>query len=120
MPNHFHGIILIHDMPGRGGSRTAPTTNAVHEPSERPGRKPLGRLVGVFKTVSTKHINLRRNRPAVPVWQRNYYEHIIRNERSLNHIREYILNNPLQWEIDRENPLRPTSPTTKVLAPCET
>ena len=38
------------------------------------------------------------------LWQRNYYEHIIRNEESLNRIREYIANNPLQWELDRENP----------------
>jgi hypothetical protein len=38
------------------------------------------------------------------LWQRNYYEHIIRNEESLNHIREYIANNPMQWELDRENP----------------
>jgi hypothetical protein len=38
------------------------------------------------------------------IWQRNYYEHVIRNEESLNRIREYIMNNPLQWEFDRENP----------------
>jgi hypothetical protein len=42
--------------------------------------------------------------PGVPVWQRNYYEHIIRNEESMNLIWEYIVNNPLQWEFDRENP----------------
>ena len=39
------------------------------------------------------------------VWQRNYYEHIIRNESTLHRIREYIVNNPLQWAVDRENPL---------------
>jgi hypothetical protein len=40
------------------------------------------------------------------LWQRNYYEHIIRNEKSLNHIREYILTNPMRWELDRKNPHR--------------
>ncbi len=41
------------------------------------------------------------------LWQRNYYEHIIRDEESLNRIREYIANNPLQWDLDRENPNLP-------------
>ena len=66
-----------------------------------PGRKPLGRLVGAFKTVSTKQINIIRGTPGVPVWQRNYYEHIIRDERSLHRIRKYILNNPSCWVSDR-------------------
>jgi putative transposase len=50
-------------------------------------------------------INEHRGTPRAPVWQRNYFEHIIRNDASLNRIREYILNNPLQWALDRENPL---------------
>ncbi|MEJ5264491.1 MAG: hypothetical protein WHT29_04165 [Bacteroidales bacterium] len=45
-----------------------------------------------------------RNSPGVPIWQRNYWEHIIRDERELNRIREYIIHNPLQWESDSENP----------------
>ena len=40
--------------------------------------------------------------PGVPIWQRNYYEHVVRGENELNRIREYIANNPLQWEMDRE------------------
>jgi REP element-mobilizing transposase RayT len=64
----------------------------------------MGRLVGAFKTVSTKHINEHRGTPGVPVWQRNYYEHIIRNDPSLQRIRAYIANNPLRWHRDRENP----------------
>ncbi|ODS32916.1 MAG: hypothetical protein SCARUB_01968 [Candidatus Scalindua rubra] len=40
------------------------------------------------------------------MWQRNYYEHVIRNEQELNKIREYIINNPLKWLLDRENPDR--------------
>ncbi|HHT9139412.1 MAG TPA: transposase, partial [Candidatus Tripitaka californicus] len=80
----------------RGGSRTAPTNGIKH--------KPLGRLIGAFKTVSTKRFNEIRNASRIPIWQRNYYEHIIRNEDKLNRIREYIINNPLQWQFDRENP----------------
>jgi hypothetical protein len=51
----------------------------------------------------TKRIKELRNTPGAPVWQRNYYEHIIRNDESFHRIREYIANNPLQWEMDREN-----------------
>ncbi|MFN3472142.1 MAG: transposase, partial [Aquificaceae bacterium] len=49
-------------------------------------------------------INQLRHTPGAPVWQRNYYEHIIRNEEELNQIRQYIINNPLKWEMDMENP----------------
>ncbi|MGE5582349.1 MAG: transposase [Bacillota bacterium] len=63
----------------------------------------LPKLVGRFKMVSSKQINIIRNTPGVPVWQRNYYEHIIRNEPELNRIREYIINNPLNWQKDDYN-----------------
>jgi REP element-mobilizing transposase RayT len=95
MPNHIHGILILNDT-GRGGSRTAPTTR----------RKPLGQLVGAFKTVSTKQVNRTRGTPGAVFWQRNYYEHIVRTETSLNHVREYVYENPLKWELDRENPDR--------------
>jgi hypothetical protein len=64
----------------------------------------LDQLIGAFKTVSAKHINLSRQTISLPFWQRNYYEHIVRNERELNAIRQYIRNNPLQWVLDRDNP----------------
>ena len=96
MPNHFHGIIVIADSACRGGSRTAPT-NVIN-------RKPLGRLIGAFKTVSTKRINAIRGTPGLPIWQRNYYEHIIRDDDELHCIRQYIADNPKQWDMDRENP----------------
>ena len=94
MPNHLHGIIFI-NQPQEGGSRTAPTV---------PRPLPLSRLVGAFKTVSSKQINIHRQRPGAPFWQRSFYEHIIRHEESLDRIREYILTNPLRWQLDRENP----------------
>jgi REP element-mobilizing transposase RayT len=65
----------------------------------------LPKIVGRFKMQSAKQINQLRHTLGQPVWQRNYYEHIIRNEDELNRIREYILNNPLKWEFDAENPL---------------
>jgi len=58
------------------------------------GRKTLGRLIGAFKTVSTKRLNGIRSTPGEPLWQRNYYEHVIRTEGSLRRIRAYIVNNP--------------------------
>ncbi len=104
MPNHFHGIIVLTDTSRRGDSRIAPTQPNVREPK----RKSLGQLIGAFKTVSTKKINIIRNAPGTPVWQRNYYEHIIRNENALNNIRRYIINNPLSWHVDQLHPDNPS------------
>ena len=94
MPNHLHGIIVITADTRRGDSRIAPVTKP----------KSLGRLVGAFKTVSAKRFNLAERAPGQPLWQRNYYERIIRDEAELGAAREYIVNNPLKRELDRENP----------------
>ena len=64
----------------------------------------LSKIIGRFKMVSAKKINVLRNTPGVEVWQRNYYEHVIRNEDSLRQIQQYIVDNPAQWDFDRENP----------------
>jgi putative transposase len=58
-----------------------------------------------FKSAVTKRINILRGTPGVSVWQRNYHEHIIRDENSLARIRRYIMDNPRQWALDRENPV---------------
>ncbi len=96
MPNHLHGILVIHDN-GRGGSRPAPTTTK---------HKPLGGLIGAFKMVSTKQINLLHDTEGQVVWQRNYYERIIRNEPEMDRIFRYIEANPTRWADDDENPNR--------------
>jgi len=96
MPNHSHVILIIRNE-RRGGSRTAPTKGPIK-------RKPLGRLIGAFKTVSTKQINLLRGTEGQTVWQRNYYERIIRDEREMDRIYRYIESNPSQWADDNENP----------------
>jgi putative transposase len=105
MPNHLHGIILIEDdIRCRGGSRTAPTRNTTTT-----NRKPLGQLVGAFKTVSTRQINALRGTPGSRFWQRNYYEHVINDDDEMNRIRDYIVYNPLAWDTDEDNPLYVTT-----------
>ena len=96
MPNHFHGIIVLTDNK-KGVLQYAPT-NKFRSPSQT-----IGSIVRGFKSAVTREIK-RLDYPFLySIWQRNYYEHIIRNERELNRIREYIQNNPLRWQYDREN-----------------
>jgi hypothetical protein len=64
----------------------------------------LGAIVGNFKSVTTRRINAVRHLRGKTLWQVNYYEHIVRNERESNRIREYILANPSRWKHDRDNP----------------
>ena len=61
-------------------------------------RKPLGRLVAAFKTVSTRRVNDLRSTSGVRLWQRNYYERVIRNDQALQATRRYIVNNPSQYQ----------------------
>jgi REP element-mobilizing transposase RayT len=67
----------------------------------------LPEIIRQFKTFSARRIKELRGTPGTPVWQRNYYEHTIRNESSLNRIRQYIAENPVRWDADQENPQRP-------------
>ena len=80
------------------------TGMACHAPTKREFSKPiagsLSTIVGAFKSAVTKHINRLPNPPDHPIWQRNYYEHIIRHEKSLNQIRAYVANNAAQWTQD--------------------
>jgi REP element-mobilizing transposase RayT len=66
-------------------------------------RKTLGRLIGAFKTVSTRRTNDVRSSPGAKVWQRNYYERVVRNSLQLRRVRRYIDSTPSWWELDREN-----------------
>ena len=101
MPNHIHGIIAIARSVGAKNISPLPhlkntTDTPFHSPS-----KTIGSIVRGFKIGVTGWF--RKNTDIYTVWQRNYFEHIIRSEKSLEHIREYIINNSLQWEFDREN-----------------
>jgi hypothetical protein len=64
----------------------------------------LPKIIGRFKMNVAKQINTIRNAPGQPIWQRNYYERIIRDENELEAIRQYIFENPLKWDMDNENP----------------
>jgi REP element-mobilizing transposase RayT len=88
MPNHIHGIITI---------EPATCDNS---------RKKYGlpEIVRQFKTFSAKSINASRDTPSVPFWQRNYYEHVIRNEADYNRVADYIDNNPSSWAEDSLHP----------------
>ncbi len=125
MPNHFHGIIVLTDSVG-AGPRACPDgsvpqqgdsgdlqgvakTNTVQPQRVAPTRLSLPDVVHRFKTMTTTKYIIgvkQHNWPQFrgKLWQRNYYEHIIRNERELQKIHEYIIHNPLKWEEDRENP----------------
>ncbi len=95
MPNHIHGIIEIQDR--RGTTPRAPTRERFGKPTSNT----IPTIIRGFKSSVTKQINLLRKLTGVPVWQRNYYEHIIRDEISFQQITEYIRNNPMQWPDDR-------------------
>jgi putative transposase len=132
MPNHVHGIVWIaaEDVRVDGVGRTAvrpydgvPNDGAQldgcaagHEPGRTAGRpygrvpKSLGSFVAGFKSVVTKQINQLRDMPGVPFWQRNYWEHVVRDEADLNRIREYIENNPARWTDDQLHPDAPPNP----------
>ncbi|MDY6911020.1 MAG: transposase [Chloroflexota bacterium] len=110
MPNHVHGVIVIrrgeafanqHRNTRESGSANA---SPLHPPH---GTQPdsLGAIIQNFKSVSTRKINQSNQTPGNKVWQRNYYEHIIRDEKALHNIRRYIIENPLRWAEDEENPI---------------
>jgi len=102
MPNHVHGIIWIVDDPVGARRRRAPTMERFGKPVS--GSIPT--IVRAFKSTVARRINRMRRTPGAPVWQRNYYEHIIRDERALHAIRRYIAENPLRWHLDRYNAAR--------------
>ncbi len=69
----------------------------------KPASDSVPSIIRLFKAATNKRINIMRGTPGTSVWQRNYYEHIIPDDGSLNKIREYIVNNKMQWALDREN-----------------
>jgi len=115
MPNHLHGIIIIKNQPPPPPVETprwGVSQQVTFHPKETFQRnvstksrlkpKSLGSIIGQIKTACTKRIweagfdNFE--------WQDRFYDHIIRDDESLHHIREYIINNPLKWELDKNNP----------------
>ena len=101
MPNHLHGILWLIDA---GLGAPARDSIASTQPHLLPGS--LGAIVGNFKSITTRRINQVRKTSGQPVWQRNYYEHIIRHDKEVNAVRQYVNDNPANWLQDTENPDR--------------
>ena len=114
MPNHFHAIVLINEINNVGVIHDAKLVSEQGEWDELPlqdhrkerRRMTLPLLVGYFKMNTAKRINQLLGLPGKPVWQKNYYEHIIRNDEELNRIHLYIEANVANWALDDENPLK--------------
>ena len=110
MPNHIHAVLFI--LPVRG--RTQPVGAGLAPPrtgGAASSAPTLGDIMRVFKSTSAVKVNRMLSRRGRPVWQRSYYGRIIRNEVELVRIQQYVMDSPLQWELDRENPEAPA--TTK-------
>lgn len=119
MPNHIHGIITI-----VGAQFIAPNSNIAAELEIHQGAKgainqgakgakgainrapTVGEMIRGFKARCTHMINKIRENTGCPVWQRNYYERVLRNDNELTRAREYIINNPLKWNDDDNNPAK--------------
>ncbi len=129
MPNHIHAIIVInndnvdtmdgctatvgaiHKLPDTQFTQIAHTGNSnqlrlIHELTIQEQRRKMliSKIMGWFKMYSANKANIILRKSVQRFWQRNYYDHIVRNENELNRIREYIINNPMKWQSDRENP----------------
>ncbi len=124
MPNHFHGIVHI---VGAYGNTPSPGNTPISRDEKKmvsfrnKGVLPYGKgvlpyaptspsgnvgsMVRGFKGAASRRINQLRNTPGAPVWQRNYYEHIIRDEADYNRIAEYVSSNPQRWMEDSLHPL---------------
>lgn len=104
MPNHVHGIIVLTSMSVVGAGLALP--GSMGAASSAPT---LGDVIRAFKSLSAIQVNRLLMRTGQPLWQRNYYEHVIRNDASLDGIREYIFGNPQNWMEDHENPAHRTA-----------
>jgi putative transposase len=100
MPNHVHGIIKIGDGTV-GAIHESPPHRKTHIFERR--RMALPMVIGRFKIQSAKRINLVQNTPNTHVWQRNFYDHILRDDLDRFFVEEYIRLNPLLWQLDADN-----------------
>jgi putative transposase len=114
MPNYIHGIVWI---TGDGSYRLHPGAwkndfniqrSAGPLPTPTPtGFETLSNIIGAFKTTAATRINKLRGHLGVAVWQKSFYDRIVRNNHELERIQKYIRNNPFKWEDDRDNPASP-------------
>ena len=118
MPNHVHGIVILD-----GGGRGAGEEFQSHDPRNPPLRPyagphvvpgSLGAIIRAYKSSVSYRIHAMHGCNVAPVWQRNYYEHIIRDDEDYRRIAEYIQNNPQRWEQDQLHPSPPPNPHNRV------
>lgn len=113
MPDHVHGIIILHN--GRGTAdfskqddlqvpRRAPTSPTTTERFGKPVPDSIPTIIRSYKSAVALRVNYARSGDSKPIWQKNYYEHVIRDERDLQAKWDYIEANPANWEDDAENP----------------
>jgi REP element-mobilizing transposase RayT len=119
MPNHFHGILILHENAGATRQElTGTAEDRIYSPHKSveamigspiphgPKRASLGAVIAQFKSRITKRLWKNLSLKGTPIWQRNYYEHIIRNDEDLHNKTDYIESNPMLWHQDDENPLK--------------
>lgn len=119
LPNHIHGIVILVGaglaLPdlitvpegaavGAGLALPNPSTVPEGAASSAPTPHTLGDIMRVFKSTSAIAVNRHLGRRGNPLWQRNFYERIIRDDTEMVHVREYIKTNPARWDTDTENP----------------
>jgi putative transposase len=119
MPNHIHGVIALPSGSSRAAGQAsacqtgAPIASAKRVQASntfewaRRRRMLLPKITGYFKMNTAKRANLIRCRPGLPLWQRNYRKHVIRDELDLQRIRTYVAGSPGQWEADQLYPNNP-------------
>ena len=110
MPNHIHGIVWIKDEgsyrlhPGAWKNDSIRKDDQLVVPARDIKFETLSHIIGAFKTTGATLVNKLRGQMGIAVWQKSFYDRIVRNERELERIQEYIRNNPIKWEEDRDNP----------------
>jgi len=107
MPNHIHGVIIVAEEYNNMGTCNVPLRRAPQRNREKFGcsvSNSISTIIKLFKASTTKQINQTRNTSKKPIWQRGFYEHVVRDEEDLNRIREYVIYNPMKWEEDKYYP----------------
>jgi putative transposase len=95
MPNHVHAILILHESDQISKISSTPNTSKTHLKVK--ASHPLSEIIRAFKSFSARHINILRKTPGIAVWQRNYFEHIIRDPEDYDRIHRYIESNPANW-----------------------
>ena len=100
MPNHMHGIVFITDQPTIDMTHTSFAAHETRTQHNGMRSRTLGAVIGSYKSAVSRKINQVTGLVAPIVWQSSFHDHIIRNDESLNRIREYVYTNPMRWAED--------------------